>query len=373
MGLIEFNQFTKSKRRMSKDKFLEIDGSFGEGGGAILRLSAGYSVLFNHPIKISNIRANRPKPGLRLQHLLGLQTLADLTGSKLSECKIGTREITFIPQKHVKNNVHLNISTAASIGLLLQPIQIASLGLNKPDRIEISLSGGGTFGKWAPSLNYLKLVTYKILESAGLKIDIIINRHGMYPKGGANVNCIIHTPKHKLKPVNITELGTVDLIQGEIILTNHLRRQRDNIGARIRKAIKQQIKRGLNIETDIRYEWVESTSPGVGLSLWAESDTNAIISTGTILGDKQTSSEDLGKMAANEIISYIQNDVPVDNYLSDQLIPLMGYIRSASKIRVLKITQHAKTNLELIKLFTNRDYKINKEKNSFIIEYQEYY
>ena len=60
---------------MNNNNYLEIDGSLGEGGGAILRLSAAYSVLFKIPITIKNIRANRPKPGLRLQHLLGLKTL----------------------------------------------------------------------------------------------------------------------------------------------------------------------------------------------------------------------------------------------------------------------------------------------------------
>ena len=59
---------------MSKRNLLVIDGSFGEGGGAILRLGAAYSILFKRPIRIKNIRANRPKPGLRLQHLLGLKT-----------------------------------------------------------------------------------------------------------------------------------------------------------------------------------------------------------------------------------------------------------------------------------------------------------
>ena len=152
---------------MSDLDFIEIDGSFGEGGGAILRLSAGYSVLFNRPIRIKNIRANRPKPGLRLQHLLGLQTLSELTNSQLSNIKVGTHELTFNPEKQVKSSIRLNISTAASIGLLLQPIQIACLGFNKPEKIVISMGGGGTFGKWAPSLNYLKHVTIKIFEKSG--------------------------------------------------------------------------------------------------------------------------------------------------------------------------------------------------------------
>ena len=149
---------------MTTREFLEVDGSFGEGGGAILRVGAGYSVLFNRPIRIKNIRANRPRPGLRTQHLMGLKTLSELTQSILSDCEAGTTEITFQPQKIIKNNIEIKIATAGSIGLMLQPIQIACLGLSLPENIEISILGGGTFGKWAPSLNYLKKVTYQIFK-----------------------------------------------------------------------------------------------------------------------------------------------------------------------------------------------------------------
>ena len=354
---------------MNEPKFLEIDGAYGEGGGAILRLSAGLSVLFNLPIKIRNIRANRPKPGLRLQHLLGLKSLSELTNSNLSACKVGTTELSFIPKKNVKKDLNLNISTAASIGLLLQPIQIASLSFKSTENIEIFLSGGGTFGKWAPSLNYLQKVIYPIFAKAGLNIDIDIQKHGWYPKGGARVKCIITPPKTKLEPVNLTELGNLNIIQGEIIITNQLRRNRDNIAVRVRKSVIQTLKRNLKIDTDIKYTWVDSTSPGIGLSLWSESDTGAIISTGTLLGEKRLSSEKLGALAANEILKYIQNDIPVDNYLSDQLIPLMAYIGASSNIKVLEVTSHTRTNLDLIKLFTNRENRIIKEKKGFIIEY----
>ena len=238
---------------MSNKNYLEIDGSLGEGGGAILRLSAAYSFLFKKPIAIKNIRANRPNPGLRLQHLLGLKALADLTNSKLSNCNVGTEEITFIPniKNEVKSKIGLNINTAASIGLLLQPIQIACLGFKKPEKIEIKIRGGGTFGKWAPGLNYLKAVSYKIFEASGLKIKIDILKHGFYPKGGAQVNCHIYPPPKTLNPINLTELGNVERIHGDIIITNQLRRNRDNIGIRIRKAIQQKLKRDLNIETDV--------------------------------------------------------------------------------------------------------------------------
>ena len=357
---------------MSTQDFLVIDGSFGEGGGAILRLGVGFSFLFNRPIRIKNIRANRPKPGLRTQHLLGLTTTSKLTNSILSECKVGTEEITFTPNPKMegKDYIHVNISTAASIGLLLQPIQIASLGIRRPPRIEVSLGGGGTFGKWAPSLNYLQEVTYKIFKNSGLNIEIQIEKHGFYPKGGAKTRCVINPSKQSLKPIKLTELGNVGLIEGEIIITNQLRKNRDNIGAKVRRAIQQQIRRKLKINSSIKYTWVDSNSEGVGLSLWAHSDTGAIISTGTILSERRISSEDLGVLAVNELTKYIQNNVPVDNFLSDQLIPLMAYVKAPSKIRVLEITSHTKTNLELVKLFINREYKIIKEENGYLIEYQ---
>ncbi|MHA1885540.1 MAG: RNA 3'-terminal phosphate cyclase [Promethearchaeota archaeon] len=356
---------------MTEGNRLEIDGSYGEGGGSILRLAAAFSYLYNFPIIIKNIRANRPKPGLRTQHLLGLKTLSNLTRSTLSDCRVGTEEITFTPnpKNNLNTQIHVNINTAASIGLLLQPIQIASLGFKGVDKIEINLNGGGSFGKWAPSLNYLQEVTYKIFENSGLKIEFEILKHGFYPKGGAQTKCIIYPSKTKIKPIELTDLGNISVIQGTVLISSQLKRPGDHIGIRIRRSINQHLKKTLKVETDINFEWVKTVSPGVGLSLWAPSDTGAFISTGTILGEKKLSSEKLGRIASETILKYINNDIPVDDYLSDQLIPLMAYIQEPSKIKVSSVTSHTQTNLDLIRLFNPRNYTITKDDKGHIIEY----
>ena len=39
------------------ESMIEIDGSYGEGGGQILRTGLAYSAILNRPIKIGGIRA----------------------------------------------------------------------------------------------------------------------------------------------------------------------------------------------------------------------------------------------------------------------------------------------------------------------------
>jgi RNA 3'-terminal phosphate cyclase (ATP) len=48
---------------------IEIDGSNGEGGGQIFRLSIGLSAVTGRSVLNHSVRANRPKPGLALQHV----------------------------------------------------------------------------------------------------------------------------------------------------------------------------------------------------------------------------------------------------------------------------------------------------------------
>ena len=48
---------------------IRINGSFGEGGGQILRTSLSLSLATGKPFRIEKIRAGRERPGLLRQHL----------------------------------------------------------------------------------------------------------------------------------------------------------------------------------------------------------------------------------------------------------------------------------------------------------------
>ena len=63
---------------------IELDGTYGEGGGSLLRCALALSTLTGKPFKINNIRANRPKGGLKAQHLTSINALKEMSSAKTS-------------------------------------------------------------------------------------------------------------------------------------------------------------------------------------------------------------------------------------------------------------------------------------------------
>ena len=74
-----------------------INGSYGEGGGQVLRTSLTLSALSGEPLRIENIRAKRRKPGLQAQHLTGVRAMAQICDAELEGADLGSLTLAFRP------------------------------------------------------------------------------------------------------------------------------------------------------------------------------------------------------------------------------------------------------------------------------------
>ncbi len=134
---------------------IQIDGSFGEGGGQILRVAVALSAITQKPVKITNLRANRSNPGLAAQHLCGIKAAAEMCNAKLKGAEIRSTSIEFYPQKIRGGKYKFDVGTAGAITLVLQTLIPIANSAERESTIEIT---GGTDVIMAPTVGFFKEV-----------------------------------------------------------------------------------------------------------------------------------------------------------------------------------------------------------------------
>jgi RNA 3'-terminal phosphate cyclase (ATP) len=65
----------------------------------VLRNASAYACILRKPVHITDIRGKRHVPGLRQQHLSGLQLLTKISGGVLEGGRVESREILLRPAK----------------------------------------------------------------------------------------------------------------------------------------------------------------------------------------------------------------------------------------------------------------------------------
>src|SRR6516225_6358083 len=98
---------------------LELDGSFGEGGGQILRTSLALSLLTGRAFHLKNIRAGRAKPALQPQHLMSVRAAAEVGQAQLRGASRDSSDLVFEPGLVTAGKYHCAIGTAGATGLVL--------------------------------------------------------------------------------------------------------------------------------------------------------------------------------------------------------------------------------------------------------------
>jgi RNA 3'-phosphate cyclase len=333
---------------------LEIDGSYGEGGGQILRTAISFSTLTKKPIKITNIRANRPNPGIKPQHYISIQSIKELSNAETTGLEIGSPTLTFKPGDFKGGDYKFEIGTAGSITLAFQAIILASLKTKEPVTIKIT---GGTDVKWSPSWDYFHHVFLCLLQKTGVTVDSKLIKRGYYPKGGGEAAITVH-PCKDIQPLKLDNIQEYKDVHGIVNISN----LPDHVSTRIKHAaIKTLLKSGLMSSLEV--EQTESLSPGTGITLWTETnDTNL---GATLLGERGLRSEEIGKNVAMNLLNEIESESTLDVYAFDQLLPYIALAKEngSSSCIVQKISNHAQTNMWLIKKFFDVDFKAKQEEH----------
>ncbi len=335
---------------------IEIDGSYGEGGGQILRTAVALSAVTGKPCKIKNIRANRRSPGLKAQHLTALNAVGKLCDAEIKGNEPGSTEVEFTPHEIKGGSLSLNVGTAGSTALVLQALMVPAIHCGKPLDINIK---GGTLNKWAPSMYYFQNVFLFLLRKIGYNADIIIKKHGFYPKGGGLVEAKIEPSM--VRAMNWLESGKLLEVSGLCLSSNDL--QEAKVAERMQKIARLGIFKEFQKSPKIRTEYVENESTGCGIGLAAVYG-NSVIGADAI-GEPGKRAEKVAKEVLEELIEAHSKGAALDKHMADQIIPYMALgtlnDKKESSVKVADITGHVRTNIWVVEKFLPVRFSIDEE------------
>jgi RNA 3'-terminal phosphate cyclase (ATP) len=337
-----------------EQKPVRLDGSRGEGGGQILRTALTLALLTGRPFRMSRIRANRDKPGLRPQHKTAVDAAAELGHAEVLGASVGSRELTFRPAAYEPRDLTLDIGTAGSTGLVLQTLHLPlARRASSPVRVVLS---GGTFNPKAPAYSFLESTWRAYLAAFGMPMALTMPVAGFYPRGGGQLEAWIEpaTPRAWVQ----TDRGPLRHVRGIAGVAN----LRDDIARRMRdRAVHRLEAHGLAAEIDI--ELVQWSSPGQGaaLSLTAEYEGTTIPTTFVGLGERGKPSEAVADEAVDQFLAF--EAVPgaaVDPHSADQVLLPLAFAPGRSEFTVSEVTEHLRTNVDTIAAFLDRSITIEE-------------
>jgi len=333
---------------------IEIDGSFGEGGGQILRTALSLSCLLEKPFRICNIRRGRARPGLMPQHLAAVRAAQHLARAEVSGDAAGSAELSFLPRRAEGGEFTFDIGTAGSISLVLQTIFPPLLFCRVKSRVILI---GGTHVPFSPSFQYLAEIFAPFLRKLGFEVRLNIDAYGFYPRGGGRVRAEIW-PAGKGTPLQTRERGKLVRFDGCSAVGNLPL----SIAGRQKVACLATIHAGIpalrNLPSiDLR----NVPTPGQGTFVFLRSESENSLAGFTSLGARGRRAEAVGEEAAREFLAHFGTDAALDPHLADQIVLYLSLCEEESLFTTSCITRHLLTNLRVIGLFHEFSYAIDGE------------
>jgi len=325
-----------------------LDGAYGEGGGQILRTALLLSLLTDQPFRIENIRAGRPNPGLKPQHLHIIQALQQMGPVTVTGAAAGSLQLSFAPAQLEGGRYQFDIGTAGAIPLFLQTLLPLACFLGKPLTFTVT---GGTDVRGAMTIHFWEAVLLPFLRPYAAELSLTIEQHGFYPVGGGRVRVAI-TPHFdqtgwrnqvtNFPPLALPERGPLQRVRVLSLAGKQLREKR--VATRQAAAFTSIFSKPLP-ESNIQY--VDTRSPGSSVTAIAEFAHTRLGA--DALGERDKSSEGVGKEAAATLQSEVAGAGTVDLHTADNLMVWVALF--GGHYSFAQTTGHITTNAWVIEQF----------------------
>ena len=324
----------------TETSIVSLDGSFGEGGGQILRTSLALSAWTGKPFHVEKIRAGREKPGLKRQHLTAVKAVAEICGARVEGAELSSMDLTFEPGAIRGGSYRFDVGSAGSTILVAQTVLPVLLRAEEPSEVVIT---GGTHVSYAPIWEFFAESYLPQLRVMGARVEAECEQTGFYPAGGGRIRLRIEPFRDAdARPFSLMDCGGLRRARVSAVVSG--------IPLDIAESeatILQEKLPDFDLERDVR----EVDSPGPGNAVWLTLEYERVTAVFSEIGVYDLSRKIVAHRVMNAVRKYLKIGAPVCPHLADQLAVPLVVLLGGGDFAKGKDTPHETTNWDVIRAF----------------------
>jgi len=318
-----------------------IDGSYGEGGGQLVRLACALAAITGTDIHLTRVRARRDPPGLAPQHLAAVHAVAELCGAATEGLLLRSQAFEFRPG-HLRNgDFRFDVGTAGSITLVLQALLPVATFAPGPVRIEVR---GGTDVRAAPPLDYMQTVLLPLLTRIGVHASLEVRQRGYYPRGGGDV--VLTVQPGALHGIRLDQPEGIQSMGGTI----HVANLPAHILERMERTVRSRLAGFAPLALTLDLLGPDrAVGPGGAVVLWAKT-TQGLLG-GAEVAQRGVPAEEIASRAIRALKAELDAGSTLDIHASDQLLVYLSLANMPSSFTVREVSSHLRTTAWLMEEF----------------------
>jgi RNA 3'-terminal phosphate cyclase (ATP) len=327
---------------------LSIDGSYGEGGGQILRSALSLAALTGRAVRLDNIRARRRNPGLAAQHLTAVKAAAMLCEARIEGAELGSQTLEFAPGKAVRAGEYaLDVGEAregGSAGAVMLVLQTVLLPLALAEGTSTVSLMGGTHVPMSPPFDYVREVWLPTLARMGLRAELSLVRSGWYPVGKGEIRLEVEGGRRTLRALEARNRGALQSVTGRALAANLPAHIPQRMAARALAVLAED-----GVSAAIEPAVLQAACPGAGLFLTARYD-HCLAGFGA-LGQRGKPAERVAEEACLALLAHRRSGAALEQHLADQIVLPAALCPDESVFSVERISPHLTTNAWVVERF----------------------
>jgi RNA 3'-terminal phosphate cyclase (ATP) len=323
-----------------------IDGSYGEGGGALVRTALCMAAITQQGVRIENVRAGTRFSGLDAEDLTLLNALVTVTAGEASGATLGNNWVSFLPARWPKGltgtldtvrNESNRVANAPVVLSALLPV------LARTQMYSSILAEGETYGIHSLSYDYFANVTLQAQMAFGLHAFPTLEAAGFGRESEGEVSLDIEPSV--LHGIQWIDRGRLKSVKAVVATSGVNPSVADRAISHLKK-----LAQTANLPMDASHLEVPSKTAGAFVTTWAAYERG--IGGGGTMGGRGIRIEMLAQNSFTQTFEWMSSNATVDPFLADQILLTAVLAEDESQFKVSQLTQRFLTTVWVVKQFT---------------------